>query len=160
MMKTARIAYIALLGALSIVFGYIESLFPIPIAIPGIKLGISNIVVLFALIKMNKSDAFFVLIIKVLVCSLLFSGINSLFYSFLGGLFSFFAMIFALKSGFSTIGASMAGGVFHNIGQILAASIMLLSPAPLYHLPVLLLSGLIVGGIVGVLCKTVMSHLK
>ena len=159
-MKSARITYIAVLSALAVVFGYIESLFPLPIAIPGIKLGISNIVILFALMKMNKSDAFFILIIKVLVCSLLFSGINSLFYSFSGGIMSFLAMILALKLGLSIIGASMAGGVFHNLGQILMASVILGSFSAFYYLPVLLLSGLIVGGIVGLLCKTVISRLK
>lgn len=159
-MKSARIAYIALLGALSVVFGYIESLFPLPIAIPGIKLGISNIAVLFALIKMNKSDAFFVLIIKILVCSLLFSGLNSFFYSFSGGLLSFWAMVLALRLDFSEVGASMAGGVFHNLGQILAAAVMLRSFSAFYYLPVLLFAGLIVGCIVGVLCKTVIARLN
>lgn len=159
-MKSARIAYIAVLGALSVVFGYIESLFPIPVAIPGIKLGISNIVVLFALLKMNKSDAFFVLIIKVLVCSLLFSGMNGFFYSLSGGILSFFAMITALRLDLSAVGASMAGGVFHNIGQIFAAAVMLRSLSAFYYLPVLLLSGIIVGGIVGILCKTVIARLR
>ena len=159
-MKSARIAYIAVLGALSVVFGYIESLFPLPVAIPGVKLGISNIVVLFALLKMNKSDAFFVLIIKVLVCSLLFSGMNGFFYSVSGGILSFLAMISALQFDLSEIGASMAGGVFHNVGQILAAAVILRSLSAFYYLPVLLLSGIIVGGIVGILCKTIIARLK
>lgn len=159
-MKSARITYISILGTLAVVFGYIESLFPLPIAIPGIKLGISNIVILFTLLKMSKSDAFFVLVIKVLVCSLLFSGMNSFFYSFSGGIISLFVMIFALKLKLSVIGASMAGGVFHNFGQILAAAVMLGSLSVFYYLPVLLLSGLIVGGIVGILCKLVISKLK
>lgn len=159
-MKSARITYIALLGALSAVFGYIESLFPLPVAIPGIKLGISNIVILFALLKMNKSDAFFVLIIKILVCALLFSGMSGFLYSLSGGLLSFFAMIFALKSGLSNVGASMAGGVFHNVGQILAAAVILRSVSAFYYLPVLLFAGLIVGGAVGILCNIVISRLK
>ncbi|MBR4720193.1 MAG: Gx transporter family protein [Clostridia bacterium] len=159
-MKAARITYIAILSALAVVFGYIESLFPLPVAIPGVKLGISNIVILFALLKMNKSDAFFILIVKVLVCSLLFSGINSFFYSFSGGIISFFAMILALKLGLSIIGTSMAGGIFHNLGQILAASVMLGSFSAFYYFPVLVLSGLIVGGITGLLCKTVILRLK
>ena len=159
-MRSARIAYIAVLGALAVVFGYIESLFPLPVAIPGIKLGISNIVILFALLKMNKSDAFFVLLIKILVCSLLFSGMNSFFYSLAGGMLAFIAMVSALKLEMSIIGASMAGGVFHNIGQILAAAVILRSFSAFYYLPVLLPAGLIVGGIVGALCSTVISRLK
>lgn len=159
-MKSARITYVALLGALSAVFGYIESLFPLPVAIPGIKLGIANIVILFALLKMNKSDAFFVLVIKIAVCALLFSGLGGFLYSLSGGLISFFAMICALKLKLSTIGASMAGGVFHNIGQILAAAGILRSFSAFYYLPVLLLAGLIVGAAVGILCNIVILRLK
>ena len=141
-MKSARIAYIALLSALAAIFGYIESLFPLPIAIPGIKLGLSNIVILFALLKMNKTDAFLILIIKVLICSLLFSGMNSFFYSLSGGILSLFAMILAIKFGLSIIGISMAGGVFHNIGQILTAVILLRSPSAFYYLQGLLSAAL------------------
>ena len=159
-MNSARITYIALLSALSAVFGYIESLFPLPIPVPGIKLGLSNIVILFALIRMNKRDAFLIMLIKVMICSVLFSGINSLFYSLLGGIFSFFAMVFAQKLDSSTIGISMAGGVFHNLGQIFAACLLLSSFSAFYYLPVLTVFGLFVGAAVGILCAIVISRLK
>ena len=159
-MKSARIAYIALLSALAAVFGYIESLFPLPIPIPGIKLGLSNIAVLFALIKMNKTDAFFVMLIKVFICALLFSGISGLFYSLSGGILSFLAMCAFEKYDFSVIGISMAGGVFHNLGQITAAAIMLSSVGAFYYFPVLMIAGLTVGAAVGMLCSSVISRLK
>ena len=159
-MKSAKITYIALLSALAAVFGYIESLFPLPVPVPGIKLGISNIVILFALIRMNRRDAFLIMLIKVMICSVLFSGINSLFYSLSGGIFSFFAMIFAQKLNLSTIGMSMAGGVFHNLGQIFAASILLSSFSAFYYLPILIVCGLFVGASVGILCNIVISRLK
>ena len=159
-MKSVKITYIALLSALAAVFGYIESLFPLPIPVPGIKLGLSNIAILFALIKMNRRDAFLIMLIKVIICSILFSGINSLFYSLSGGIFSFFAMIFAQKLDFSTVGVSMAGGVFHNIGQIFAASLLLSSFSAFYYLPVLTVFGLFVGAAVGILCSIVISRLK
>ena len=159
-MKSAKITYIALLSALAVVFGYIESLFPLPVPVPGIKLGISNIVILFAIIKMNRRDAFLIMLIKVMICSVLFSGINSLFYSLSGGIFSFFAMIFAQKLNFSTIGMSMAGGVFHNLGQIFAASVLLSSFSAFYYLPILTVCGLFVGSAVGILCNIVISRLK
>lgn len=159
-MKPAKITYISLLSALAVVFGYIESLFPLPIPIPGVKLGISNIVILFAIIKMSKRDAFLIMLIKVMLCSVLFSGMTGFFYSLLGGIFSFFAMVFAEKLNFSTIGMSMAGGVFHNFGQIFAASLLLTSFSAFYYLPVLTVIGLFVGAAVGVLCHTVVSRLK
>ena len=159
-MRSARIAYIALLAALAAVFGYIESLFPIPVPIPGIKLGLSNIAVLFALYKMRKSDAFLIMLIKVTVCSVLFSGMSGFLYSLSGGILSFIAMSAAKKLDLSIIGVSMAGGVFHNVGQIIAAAFMLSSQAALYYLPVLCICGLIVGAAVGALCKAVMSRLK
>ena len=159
-MKPIRITYIALLSALAAVFGYIESLFPIPVPIPGIKLGLSNIVILFALIKMNRRDAFLIMVIKVTICSILFSGINSFFYSLSGGIFSFFAMVFAQKLDLSKIGMSMAGGVFHNLGQIFAAYLLLSSFSAFYYLPVLTVVGLFVGAAVGILCSMVISRLK
>ena len=159
-MKSSEITYIAVLSALAAVFGYIESLFPLPIAIPGIKLGLSNIVVLFALIKRNKRDAFLIMIIKVLICSVLFSGMNSFLYSLSGGILSFATMSVAKNLNLSIVGISIAGGVFHNLGQIFAAALLLASPAAFYYLPVLLVCGMIVGAAVGILCKIVIPRLK
>lgn len=159
-MKSLKITYIALLSALAVVFGYIESLFPLPVPIPGVKLGISNIVILFALIKMTRRDAFFIMLIKIIVCSVLFSGINSFIYSLSGGILSFIAMVASQKLNLSIIGISMTGGVFHNLGQILAASLLLCSFSAFYYLPVLCVCGLFVGATVGILCNIVISRLK
>lgn len=159
-MKSAKIAYIGILSALSIIFGYIESFFPPPVAIPGIKLGISNIVVLFTILKMSRRDAFFVMLIKVTVCSLLFSGMNTFLYSLFGGIFSIFAMSILYKFNFTPIGISVGGGVFHNIGQITVAAILLNSASVFYYLPVLIFSGIAVGIIIGALTKTVIHYLK
>ena len=159
-MKSHKITYIAILSSLAVVFGYIESLFPLPISVPGVKLGISNIVILFALIKTDRRDAFFIMLIKITVCSVLFSGMNSFIYSLSGGILSFIAMITAKKLDLSIIGMSMAGGVFHNLGQILSAALLLCSFSVFYYLPVLLVCGLFVGAAVGILCSTVISRIK
>ena len=159
-MKAARLTYIALLSAIAIIFGYVESLFPLPVPIPGVKLGLSNIVILYAIIKMNKTDAFLIMLIKITVCSLLFSGMSGFIYSLSGGILSIIAMIAAVKASLSTIGASIAGGIMHNVGQLLAASIMLKSLSVFYYLPVLLLSGILVGFITGAVCASVMRKLK
>lgn len=159
-MKSHKLTYIALLASLAIVFGYIESLFPLPVPIPGVKLGISNIVILFALIKMNRQDAFFIMLIKVIVCSVLFSGMGSFIYSLSGGVLSFIAMAVSQKLDLSIIGISMAGGVFHNLGQILAAALLLYSLSAFYYLPALLVCGLFVGAVIGILCSIIISRIK
>ena len=159
-MKTKKITYIALLSAVALIFGYIESLFPVFIAVPGIKLGLSNIVILFALYRLDKPSAFFIMLIKVTVLSLLFSGLNVFFYSLCGGFLSLFAMIIFKRINLSTVGISITGGIFHNLGQLLAASIMLKTASVFYYLPVLLISGLIVGFITGMVCKLVLKNLK
>lgn len=159
-MKAHRITYIALLSSLAVVFGYIESLFPLPVPVPAVKLGISNIIILFALIKMSRRDAFFIMLIKITVCSVLFSGMNSFIYSLSGGILSFIAMIAAQKLNLSVIGMSMAGGVFHNLGQIVAASLLLCSFSVFYYLPVLLVCGLFLGAAVGIICNIVITRIK
>ena len=146
-MSSRKISNIAMLSALAIIFGYIESLFPAS-PIPGIKLGISNIVILIALYRMNFGSAFFIMLIKVLVTSLLFSGLNVFIYSFSGGVFSILIMHFS-KPIFSKIGVSMEGGVFHNIGQLLTASVMMQTSAVFVYTPYLLISGIIVGFVTG-----------
>ncbi|MDD6736081.1 MAG: Gx transporter family protein, partial [Clostridiales bacterium] len=86
-------------------------------------------------------------------------GMSALLYSLAGGLFAFFAMLAAQRSGFGVIGESAAGGVFHNIGQLTAAAIMLGSSAPLAYLPILLPAGAVIGIITGSVCKAVMKKI-
>ncbi len=155
-MSSKKISYISMLSALAIVFGYIESLFPAA-PIPGIKLGLSNIVILFALYRMDKLSAFFIMFIKVLVTSLLFSGLNVFLYSFFGGLLSLVTMI-CFKKVFSPIGVSMIGGVCHNIGQLLIAGLMMQTTAVFVYLPALLISGVIVGFITGNVCSIILKR--
>lgn len=157
-MTSSKIAKNALLAALAIIFGYIESLLPAA-PVPGIKLGISNIVILFALKSSDKFGAVFIMLIKVFVSSLLFSGLNTLFYSLTGGILSLIAMVIALHFKFGTATAGIAGGVFHNIGQIIAAAAVLCSTAVFVYLPVLIVSGTAVGFITGSVCKTVLSRI-
>ena len=146
-MNSKKISYVAMLSALAIIFGYIESLFPAA-PIPGIKLGLSNIVILFVIYRMDKTSAFFIMLVKVFVTSLLFSGLNVFLYSFFGGLLSLLAMI-CFKKMFSVTGVSMAGGVFHNIGQLLISGLMMQTSAVFVYLPTLLISGVTVGFVTG-----------
>ena len=139
---------------------YVESLFPTFIAVPGVKLGLTNLVVLIALVKIGKKDAFFINMIRILLVGLTFGTAFSLLYSFAGGILSFLVMmLFYGKNRFSVIGVSVAGGVAHNVGQILVAMMVLESKALVYYLPVLILSGTLAGVVVGILCGEVVKRL-
>ena len=159
-MKSKKIAYYGLCIALAFVLSYVESLFPTFIAVPGVKLGLTNLVVLIALVKIGKKDAFFINMIRILLVGLTFGTAFSLLYSFAGGILSFLVMmLFYGKNRFSVIGVSVAGGVSHNVGQILVAMVVLESNALLYYLPVLILSGTLAGVVVGILCGEVVKRL-
>lgn len=157
-MKTQKLAQTALLSATAIIFGYIETLLP-SVGIPGIKLGLSNIVILLAIYKLSIPSALFIMLIKVLVTSLLFSGLNVFFFSLCGGVLSITAMILFKNRSFSVVGVSILGGVFHNIGQILVAGFVL-GTSVFYYLPILLISGCITGFLTGYICNVTMKHLK
>lgn len=159
-MKAENLTRIALLACLAIICGYIESLIPALTAIPGIKLGISNAVILFALYRLDKTSAFFIMLIKVAVSSMLFSGFSVFIYSLSGGILSLIAMCILKKFRFSIITISMLGAVFHNIGQLFAAAFMLKSFSIFSYMPVLLISGLILGFVTGTLCKILISRIK
>lgn len=157
-MKTKRLAACAILSAVAIVFGYIESLFPIPLPIPGIKWGLGNIVVLVALYKLDKRYAFFIMLIKVLTTSLLFASPSVLIYSLMGGVSSLFVMIFLKKLDLNIVNVSIGGGIFHNIGQLLAAAIMMRTLTVFSYLPVLVLSGVVTAVLTGICADLVLKR--
>ncbi len=152
-MKTTALTRIALLCALCAVLGFLESLFPPFIPISGAKIGLSNLAVLFAIMRFDTKEAFFVAFIKVLIVCFWFSGLNALFYSLLGTVFSFIAMKLLIKMKFSAISAGVGGGIFHNIGQIFAAAILLGTKNVFYLSPYLLLLGGLCGLITGIISQ-------
>ncbi len=150
MTNAKKIAYCAMLSALAVIFGYIEALFPFSFGVPGIKLGLSNLVIVSALYFLPAGWVFMVLILKVTLSSLIFGNISMLAYSMAGGVLSFFVMLIVKRiKGFSIVGASIAGGVSHNIGQLAVAVFMVQSIAPLYYSPVLIIAGAVTGGVIG-----------
>lgn len=158
-MKPSKLTQSAMLAAAALIFGYIESLFPLPVSIPGIKLGLANIVILFAVYRLGATSAFFIMIIKVFVSSLLWGGIGSLIYSIFGGILSLFSMLL-FKKQLSIVGISILGGIMHNIGQLTAAALVLNSFSVFYYMPFLIISGLLVGFSTGEVCKTIILRLK
>lgn len=157
-MSASKLSKIAMLSATALIFGFIESLLP-PLFLPGIKLGISNIVILISLYTIDKSSAFFIMLTKVAVSSILFAGVNTFLYSLAGGALSLFVMILFQNRYFSPVGVSILGGIFHNIGQLAVAGILLGTNA-LYYFPVLLISGAVMGFFTGILCSQLIKYTK
>ena len=160
-MKSKKIAFMGLLTALAMIFSYIEFLIPISIGIPGIKLGLANIVVVTALYVIKPQEAFLINVVRILLVGLLFGNSMSLIYSLAGGLLSFGVMLLLKKiNGFSVYGISIAGGVSHNVGQILAAMLTLENLMIAYYLPALLIAGTVTGLLIGFLSSRIIPQVK
>ena len=148
-----------LMTALAMIFSYIEFLIPISIGIPGIKLGLANIVTVVALYILKPHEAFLINLVRIMLCGLLFGNSMSLIYSLSGGILSFVIMLLLKKiNGFSVYGVSIAGGVTHNIGQILAAMAVLENVMIAYYLPVLLIAGAATGFLIGFLSSRIIPQ--
>ena len=159
-MKT-KAAYFGVFTALAMIFSYVETLIPINLGIPGVKLGLANLVIVVTLYKMGSKEAYILSIVRVLLAGFLFGNLFSIVYSMSGGLLSLTAMMILRRTDkFSVLGVSMAGGVFHNIGQLLMAAIVLESLSITYYLPVLLISGVATGVLIGFIANEMLKRLK
>lgn len=160
-METRKIARMGLLVALSMILSYVESLIPAFVAVPGVKVGLANIVVIFALYTLGPIEALIVSLLRVILSSFLFGSVLSLLYSLSGALLSLGGMILMKKLKiFSTTVVSVTGGVLHNVGQILVACLVLETDVLLYYLPVLILSGVITGAVIGIKASLVIKRLE
>ena len=161
MTPAKRVAYTAICVALAMVFSYVETLIPINFGIPGIKLGLANLAIVFALYSLGLPLAALISFVRILLSALLFGNIASMMYSLAGGFLSLLVMAILKKiKGFSAVGVSIAGGVSHNIGQILMAWFMLGSFKIIYYLPVLMIAGAVTGLIIGILARKCLTLLK
>lgn len=159
--KTKELAEFACLLAFTMIVSYIEALIPIPLGIPGAKLGLANAAVVFCLYRKGPYGAMIVNVSRVLLCSLLFGNLYSMLYSLIGAVFSFGIMVLLKQiKGFSMIGVSIAGGVAHNIGQLLLALVIAQVSVLLYYVPVLLIVGALTGLLNGGLAKVVYDRVK
>lgn len=146
--------------ALALLFSYIESLIPFHIGIPGVKLGLANLIIVVVLYKTEYKQAYLLSVTRVILAGFLFGNLFSILYSLAGGLLSLSMMILAKrKDGYSVIGVSVIGGVFHNVGQILMAMLVTESWKLIYYLPVLLLFGVLMGIVIGVVSKEMLKRL-
>lgn len=155
-----QVALYGVLTAFSLVLGYLEVLFPLPVAVPGVKLGLGNLVVLYALVVLGPRPAFALMLFKVGSSSVLFGNPAVLPFSLAGGLLSWAVMAGALRTGaFSVTGASVAGGVAHNAGQAAVVALLLGPAVAVANAPVLLVAGLASGLGVGLVCAAALRAL-
>lgn len=147
-----KTAYYGMLVALAFVFSYIEVLIPFSIGIPGIKLGLANLVVLTALYTLGTKEAFAISVIRIILVGFTFGSLSTMIYSLGGGLLSWLVMVVCKKSKqLSTIGVSIAGGISHNVGQIIVATLVLENANLMYYFAILLITGTITGLIIGMI---------
>lgn len=156
-----QIARYALLVALAMVLSWLESLIVLPGLLPGMKVGLTNLVVLFALYRLRLRDAAWISLLRVLLVSVTSGNAYSFAYSLAGAALSL-AVMAALKKldCFSILGVSIAGGVCHNIGQLLVAIAVLGTARLGWYLPALLVSGTLAGLAIGAACGVVVQRIK
>lgn len=151
-----KTAYLGVMLALALICSYVEVLIPIPIGIPGIKLGLANIVIVFALYSMGIKEALVLSVMRVTISGFMFGNVIAIAYSLAGGLLSLLIMFLLKKTDkLSCISVSIAGGIFHNIGQMIIATILVDNYYVLYYVPVLMIAGFITGACIGVVAQEV-----
>lgn len=159
--RGGRLASFGVFVALALIFSYIETLIPFQIGIPGIKLGLANLVIVVALYRMSPGEAFALSVVRVIVAGFLFGNLMSIFYSLAGGLLSL-AVMWGLKhlKSVSILGVSIAGGVCHNLGQLLAAAVVVETYSLVFYIPVLLVSGMVTGLVIGLASAEMLKRIR
>ena len=156
-----RVALCGMMVALAFILSYVEHLIPFNFGIPGVKLGLANLVVLLALYTLDLRDAFVIAVIRIILTGLTFGGLFSMLYSLAGGLLSFLLMAFlSRKKLLGTTGVSICGGISHNVGQLLVAMCVLETGNVWYYFPVLLISGAVTGTLIGLVGGLMVGRLQ
>ena len=156
----SKVAYFRVFTALALIFSYVETLIPINFGIPGVKLGLANLIIVIALYKMRLREVYLLSIVRVLLSGFIFGNYFSIIYSLAGGLLSLTVMaVFKRKDGFSIMGISIAGGVFHNVGQLIVAMLVVETFSVAYYVPVLLIAGMITGMLIGIVSNEMLKRL-
>ena len=153
-----RVAYFGVFTALALIFSYVETLIPINFGIPGVKLGLANLVIVIALYKMKLTEVYLLSVVRVLLSGFIFGNYFSIIYSLAGGLLSLTVMALLKKSkGFSVMGISVAGG---GVGQLIVAMLVVETFSVGYYFPVLLVAGLITGLVIGIVSAEMLKRIK
>lgn len=155
-----KTAYMGMLVALAFIFSYIESLIPISVGIPGIKIGLANMVIIVTLYTMGAVPAVTLSLVRIVLTAFTFGNLAMMMYSLGGGMLSLLVMIIARKTKlFSVTGVSVLGAVFHNVGQIIVAALVVENSSLFYYLPVLLVSGVVFGILIGMVGAILIKRL-
>ena len=159
-MKASKLSLLALSVSLAMILSFVESQIPAMVAIPGVKVGLANIVVVFALYKLGWKEAVVISLTRVFLVGLLFGNGISILYSIIGATVSFAAMVLLKQAKvFSTMAVSVAGGVLHNLGQIAMACVIMGTDVLRYYAPFLILSGTLAGIAIGVLAAIMIRRI-
>ncbi|BDF33844.1 MULTISPECIES: Gx transporter family protein [Extibacter] len=155
-----RVAYFGVFTALALIFSYVETLIPFHIGVPGVKLGLANLIIVIALYKMSLKETYLLSVVRVVLSGFIFGNYFSIIYSLAGGLLSLTVMALLRKrGGFSILGISIAGGVCHNIGQLAIAMVVVETFSVIYYIPVLLIAGLATGLLIGIAADGMLKRL-
>ena len=158
---TKRLTTLSLLSAVAMILSYIEAQIPLSVAVPGVKIGLSNIATVFALYTLGAPAAVAVSVVRVILSSLLFGNFAMMIYSLSGAALALVFMILTKRSRvFSVIGVSVTGGVMHNAGQVIAAAVMMENAGIAAYVIPLIISGTLAGIVVGVISALLVGRLE
>lgn len=156
-----KVAMAGMFTALAMIFSYVEVLIPINLGIPGMKLGLANLVVVVTLYTMGVPMAFAVSMIRIMLVSMTFGSFSAMLYSMAGGILSFCGMALLKKvPNFSVIGVSLLGGVLHNTGQLLVAMAVVENINLIAYLSPLMIAGMVTGILIGIVSAQVIPRIK
>lgn len=156
-----KTAYMGIFLALALICSYIETLIPFHIGIPGVKLGLTNIVIVWALYLLGAKEALMISVLRIILSGLMFGNAFSIAYSMAGGLLSFAIMyLFKKTKKFKCVSVSIAGGIFHNIGQLFVAAAIVQNYSIFYYIPVLFISGTLTGLLIGIISQELILRVK
>lgn len=155
-----QITTMGMLVALAMVLGFVETLIPINLGIPGMKLGLANIVVVIALFLFDIKTAVVVSILRIILIAMTFGNMSMMFYSIAGASLSLLSMVAISKiKSFSLISVSIVGGIMHNVGQIICAAFVVRTNGVFTYLPVLMIAGLVSGALIGIVAGLISVRL-
>ncbi len=159
-MKTRKVAFLGMCIALSMILSFVESQIPPLMAVPGVKVGLPNLVMVFMLYKIGAKETAIVSILRVILVGILFGTPLSMIYSLVGATLSLIGMILLKKTNlFAPVTVSVVGGILHNIGQIATACFVMDTAEIAYYLPVLLISGTVAGIVIGIVAALILKRL-
>ena len=160
-MKSKKIAYLSILTAVAIVLNIFENYLPLPFIAPGAKIGLANVITMLGILSIGYKDTFLIMIVRIVLGAIFGGGLSGFIYSLAGGFLSYLSMIIvkeSFKKNISAIGISVTGAVFHNVGQVVVAIIVLDNVLIINYLPILVIVGTISGTFIAYLTINFLEH--